>query len=92
MIGPGSVIQRAQPSGRHRDQQLAADPEPHFGIIARSRSTDGKVFFCNGGTSTGLLYSFDADLTERWSVSVPFATIGGPAMARTRNTSCRSGG
>ncbi|MDM7916462.1 MAG: PQQ-binding-like beta-propeller repeat protein [Candidatus Eisenbacteria bacterium] len=42
----------------------------------------GKVFFSNGGFASGRLTSYEADLTERWSVPVPNINIGGPAIGR----------
>ena len=41
----------------------------------------GRVFVSNGSFADGRLYSFDADLTPRWDVSVTNANIGGPAIA-----------
>jgi outer membrane protein assembly factor BamB len=40
----------------------------------------GRVFFTNGGFSQGRLFSFNANLTPRWSVAVPNVNIGGPAL------------
>lgn len=41
---------------------------------------DGRLFVSNGGFATGRLYSFDADLTLRWSLPVANINIGGPAL------------
>ncbi len=48
---------------------------PHFAI-----DRSGKVFVSNGGFSNGRLYSFNADLSLRWSLSVPNVNQGGPAL------------
>ena len=41
---------------------------------------DGIIYFTNGGFSGGRVYSFNADLTERWSEPVPNVNVGGPAI------------
>jgi len=41
---------------------------------------DGRLYVINGEFDTGRLFSFDADLTERWSVPVRNVNIGGPAI------------
>jgi len=38
------------------------------------------VYLNNGAFSNGTFYSFNSDLTPRWSVSVPNANIGSPAI------------
>jgi outer membrane protein assembly factor BamB len=40
----------------------------------------GRVFLTNGGVSDGALYSFNADLTLRWSDGVRGVTLGGTAL------------
>lgn len=40
----------------------------------------GKVFVTNGGFADGALYSFDADLTLRWSEAIMNVNVGGPAI------------
>ena len=40
----------------------------------------GVIYVTNGGFSQGSLYSFNPDLSTRWSVSVPNVNIGGPAL------------
>jgi outer membrane protein assembly factor BamB len=42
----------------------------------------GRVFFTNGGFSQGRLFSFNPDLTQRWSVAVANVNIGGPALGQ----------
>lgn len=42
----------------------------------------GHVFVTNGGFSQGALYSFNDDLTLRWSIAIPNVNIGGPAIGR----------
>ncbi len=41
---------------------------------------DGLIYYTNGGFSQGRLYSFNADLTPRWTVNVPNVNVGGPAL------------
>lgn len=48
---------------------------PHFAI-----DRSGKVFVSNGGFSNGRLYSFNVDLSLRWSLAVPNVNQGGPAL------------
>jgi outer membrane protein assembly factor BamB len=40
----------------------------------------GLVFVNNGGFVEGALYSFNADLTQRWVIAVPDINLGGPAI------------
>jgi outer membrane protein assembly factor BamB len=44
---------------------------------------DGKVFLTNGSFGQGALFSFNADLSLRWSESVPNVNLGGPALGQT---------
>ncbi len=41
----------------------------------------GTIFFTNGGFSQGRVYSFDADLTLRWSQAMTNVNVGGPALS-----------
>lgn len=41
---------------------------------------DGIVYVTNGGFANGGLYSFDPDLTLRWSTPVSNVNVGGPAI------------
>ncbi len=40
----------------------------------------GRVFVTNGGFNDGMFYSFDADLTLRWSEDIYRVNVGGPAI------------
>ena len=42
----------------------------------------GIIYVTNGGFSQGALYSFDPDLTTRWSVEITNVNIGGPAIGQ----------
>jgi outer membrane protein assembly factor BamB len=42
----------------------------------------GTIFLTNGGFSDGRFYSFNADLTERWSVPLNGVNLGGPALGQ----------
>ncbi len=81
-VAPNSEIHRLDPATGATidttgplpvDQQLFLFPR--FAIDAQ-----GKVFLTNGQFTTGILASYDADLTLRWSVSVPSAGMGGPVL------------
>ena len=41
---------------------------------------NGRVFVTNGSFPSGALFSFDADLTSRWSVNITNVNLGGPAI------------
>ncbi len=58
---------------------LATDfpSEPRIAIDAF-----GKIFLTNGGFTHGMLYAFDADLTQRWSVPIGNVNLGGPVLGR----------
>jgi hypothetical protein len=80
MIGPGFLVERRDPdTGTLIDQSSIAiatsGPAPHFAV-----DRSGKVFLSNGGFSSGTLYSFNPDLSLRWSVPVTNINIGGPAL------------
>jgi outer membrane protein assembly factor BamB len=44
--------------------------------------TTGVIFLTNGGFSQGMLYSFNANLTLRWSAPITNVNLGGPAIGR----------
>jgi outer membrane protein assembly factor BamB len=50
---------------------------PHFAIDAQ-----GKVFLTNGQFSSGILASYNADLSLRWSISIPGAYASGPVLGQ----------
>ena len=81
MMAPGGMLTRLNPANGavvNSYGPIAADfLSPHFAI-----DSAGKVFFSNGAFSNGMLYSFDANLALRWTLSVPNANIGGPALGR----------
>jgi hypothetical protein len=41
---------------------------------------DGIIYVTNGDYATGALYSFDPDLTRRWSETILNVNLGGPAI------------
>ena len=61
-------------------QQILLDypAQPRMAVAA-----DGIVYVTNGGFANGGLYSFDPDLTLRWSVPVVNVNVGGPAIGNT---------
>jgi outer membrane protein assembly factor BamB len=44
---------------------------------------EGKVFVTNGGFGQGRLFSFNADLTLRWTQNVTNVNLGGPVIGQT---------
>lgn len=78
LLGVGGVIERrdgATGALLNSSVPLGASVNPRFAI-----DCDGKVFVGNGGFSNGRLYSFNADLTLRWSTPVTNINIGGPSI------------
>jgi len=53
----------------------SSGPAPHLAV-----DRSGKVYVSNGGFSHGRLYSFNPDLTTRWSLPVANINQGGPAL------------
>jgi outer membrane protein assembly factor BamB len=51
--------------------------EPRMAVEA-----SGIIYFTNGGFSRGRVYSFNPDLTERWSTPVTNAGLGGPILGQ----------
>ena len=80
MLNQASQIERvdgATGALLHTSATLVADTwEPRLGVDAM-----GKVYVSNGGFPNGRFWSFNADLTERWTVAVPNINIGAPAIA-----------
>jgi outer membrane protein assembly factor BamB len=67
--GAGNII--------NTSQQILLDypAQPRMAI-----GVDGIVYVTNGGFSNGALYSFNPDLTLRWSTPVVNVNVGGPAI------------
>jgi hypothetical protein len=82
MMGAGGAIDRLDPAnGGVIDSSGPIDADflaPHFAI-----DSAGRVFFSNGAFNNGRLWSFEADLTERWAVDVKNVNIGGPALGQS---------
>jgi hypothetical protein len=57
------------------DPIASSGPSPHMAVDA-----SGKVYLSNGGFSNGRLYSFNDDLSLRWSVAVTNINQGGPSL------------
>jgi hypothetical protein len=80
MLSPAFTIDRLDPATGavlNSSQPLGSGINPRFAI-----DCDGKVFFSNGAFSNGTLYSFNADLSLRWSIAVPNINIGGPVLGK----------
>ena len=80
MMAPGDELVRLDPeTGEVLD---SAGVIPGFSKPRMAIDAEGRVFFSNGSFDTGRLYSFNADLAERWSVPVTNINIGGPALGQ----------
>ena len=85
MFAPGNVISRRNPvSGVEINHSAVIALDSSAGNVSPRLGIDsqGRVFFSNGQFSTGRFYSFNADLTDRWSVAVPNINIGAPAIGQ----------
>jgi len=80
MWGPGGVIERRAAADGALINQTAAPIPADFATPRMAVDSGGRVFFSNGAFSNGRFYSFNADLTERWSIAVPNINIGAPAI------------
>jgi len=74
-----SEVIRIDSSGAAIDtsQQIFIDypAQPRMAV-----GTDGIVYVTNGGFANGTLYSFNPDLTMRWSTPIVNVNVGGPAI------------
>jgi hypothetical protein len=83
MMSPGDFIQcRAAADGAllaETEAPIDSDfnAQPRFAVDAQ-----GRVYLSNGSFSLGRFYSFNPNLTLRWSVPVPNSNIGAPAIGR----------
>jgi len=76
---PGNVVVRLDPGTGmilNTSPVIPAD----FATIRIATDRDGRVFLSNGAFSNGRMYSFEADLTLRWSAPIANINIGAPAM------------
>jgi hypothetical protein len=80
-LAPGDEIHRLDPATGatlHTSGPLPHDTwAPRMAVDAL-----GRVFLSNGGFANGRFFSFDADLSPRWSIAVPNINIGAPAIGR----------
>jgi hypothetical protein len=80
-LAPGDEIHRLDPATGatlNTSGPLAHDTwAPRMAVDAL-----GRVFFSNGGFNNGRFWSFNADLTQRWSIAVANINIGAPAIGR----------
>jgi len=81
-LAPGYVLHRLDPAtGSTLDVSIpvvgggVTSAAPHLAVDAL-----GRVFVSNGNFSDGRLFSFEPDLSLRWSVAVTNVNIGGPAI------------
>jgi hypothetical protein len=86
MMAPGSamagyrVLRLDAESGAVVDESLPVLAD--FLTPRMAVDSQGRLFFSNGAFSNGRVISFNADLTERWSVAIPNVNIGAPAIGR----------
>jgi hypothetical protein len=66
--GSGSVLATATIVGHSYAQRMAVD-------------SLGRLFYSDGDFNTARVYSLNADLSTRWSVSIPAVNIGAPTLA-----------
>jgi len=81
-LAPGRLLTRLDPSNGSVMNQ-AINPIDYDGSGMSPRmATDlyGRVYLTNGAFGNGRLYSFNADLSLRWSVPITNVNIGGPAI------------
>lgn len=83
LMAPGDLIQlRSRIDGSllaETEVPIASDfnAQPRMACDAL-----GRLYLSNGSFALGRFYSFNADLTERWSIAVPNSNIGAPAIGR----------
>ncbi|MBK7641877.1 MAG: PQQ-binding-like beta-propeller repeat protein [Planctomycetes bacterium] len=80
-LAPGDEIHRLDPATGATT--ASSGPLAHDTWAPRiAADALGRVFVSNGGFANGRFFSFDADLTPRWSIAVPNINIGAPAIGR----------
>ncbi|MCY2959295.1 MAG: PQQ-binding-like beta-propeller repeat protein [Planctomycetota bacterium] len=81
-LNPSSAIDRLDPATGatlNTTGALVADTwAPRIGVDGL-----GRVFLSNGGFTNGRFWSFNADLSLRWTVPVANVNIGAPAIGRS---------
>jgi hypothetical protein len=78
MVQPGKILSALDPA---TGATLATYATPLSDVNIRvAVDGDGRLFVANGGFPTGRVYSFDPDLTLRWSIPVANVNIGAPAV------------
>jgi outer membrane protein assembly factor BamB len=90
-VGPDSTVYayntlkqivRLDPdTGAVLDTSIALRADTEVTLAARMAiGADGVLYVTNGGFADGRLFSFDPDLTLRWSTPVTNVNVGGPAL------------
>jgi hypothetical protein len=80
MWAPGNFIQRRAAADGSLIGQTASTIPADFAAPRMGVDSGGRLFFSNGAFNNGEFYSFNADLTPRWSIAVPNINIGAPAI------------
>ncbi|MBL9030634.1 MAG: PQQ-like beta-propeller repeat protein [Phycisphaerae bacterium] len=80
MVAPGYLIERRRLS----DGMVLATSAVVVNDYSQRMAVDalGRLFYSNGEFGVSRFHSFNADLTERWSVPIPNVNIGAPAIGR----------
>jgi hypothetical protein len=78
-VAPNNEIHRLDPATGATIGNTGPIPAD-FSAPRIAVDAQGRVFLSNGAFSNGTFYSFNADLTLRWSVPVPNVNIGAPAL------------
>jgi hypothetical protein len=83
-LAPNNEVHRLDPASGatlNTTGPIPTDPGspvfPHIAIDAQ-----GKVFLTNGQYNSGILASYNADLSLRWSVNISYVSSGGPVLAQ----------
>jgi hypothetical protein len=87
-VGPGGSVYHVAPNNEIHQLDPATGatlgntgPIPaDFSAPRIAVDAQGRVFLSNGAFSNGAFYSFNADLSPRWSIPVPNVNIGAPAI------------
>jgi hypothetical protein len=85
MIAPGNIVSRRDPqTGKELDASAPITLDDPTGNFTPRMASDalGRIYLSNGQFTNGKLYSFNADLSERWSIDVPNINIGSPAIGQ----------
>ncbi|MBI5864085.1 MAG: hypothetical protein HZB38_06210 [Planctomycetes bacterium] len=80
MLAPGEIVKRLDPLTGATLAESApivsdANAQPRMAV-----DREGRLFLCNGSFTNGRFYSFNPELSLRWSVPVANSNVGSPAI------------